>query len=556
MKKINKNIIFIGGLAFLLLAGFLGFWYYRDTFFSKEVLKLEILGSETANVGDEVTYTVKYKNNGNFVLQNPKLIFQLPDNSLNEDSKTRFSQNLKDVYPGVEGIVTFTARLLGKEDEVKIARAWLSYTPKNLSVRYESDTIFITKIKTVPITLTFDMPLKIEKGKEVSYSVNYFSNIDYPLENLSVKINTAPGFNATSSLPTSLDNVEWKLETLQKAKGGRITVRGVATGDSGNNLNFSAQLGMWIDGIFVVIKQVDQDISIINPLLFISQQINHNSNYTAAPGEVLHYEIYLRNIGSSAFNDVFVQSDLEGFGFDFSTLKSDSGNVRPSDGLIIWDSKQVSVLQRINPQQEVKVTFDVKLKDSWVPSDEEKNNILLKNIVKVSDVSQEFSNKVSSRIGISQKAYYSGQQGFINIGPVPPEVNKSTTYTIVWQVKNYLNDLKNVKVRAVLPSNVSLVAVLPESQIPYFSLDSVSRQIVWLVGEAKAGIGVTSLSPTISFQVSLTPNFLQKGSPANLIGQVTISGEDQFTGNVISGTIAGLTTALPDDSAGFGGVVK
>ena len=556
MKRFNKNIFLIIGLVFLLLAGFFGFWYYRDTFFSKEVLKLEILSSETANVGDEVTYTVKYKNNGNFVLQNPKLIFQLPDNSLNEEGKTRFSQDLKDIYPGVENVVTFTARLLGKEDDIKIARAWLSYTPKNLSVRYESDTMFTTKIKTVPITLTFDMPLKIEKGKEVSYSVNYFSNIDYPLENLSVKINTAQGFNAISSLPSSLDNVEWKLPTLQKSKGGRITVKGVANGELGNTLNFSAQLGMWIDGIFVVIKEVNQDVSIINPLLFISQQINRNSNYTATPGEVLHYDIYIRNIGSSAFNDVFVQSHLEGFGFDFSTLKSENGNVRPSDGLIIWDSRQVSILKRINPQQEIKITFDVKLKDSWVPSDEEKNNILLKNTVKVSDVIQEFSTKVSSKIGILQKAYYSGQQDFLNSGPVPPQVNKSTTYTIVWQVKNYLNDLKNVKVRAVLPSNVALVAVLPENQIPYFSLDSVSRQIVWLVGETPAGTGVTALAPTISFQISLTPNFLQKGDVANLIGQVIISGEDQFTGNVISNAVSGLTTALPDDSTGLGGVVR
>ncbi len=303
----SKKLIFII-LFIVIVLGFLGFWYYRNTIFSKEILKLEILGPDSAKVGDEIEYTVKYKNNGNFVLEQPKLIFELPDNSLTEDGKTRFEKDLKDIYPGVEEIVQFNGRLLGKESDLKVAKAYLSYVPKNITARYESNTTFTTKIDTVAINLDFDLPSKIEKGKEISYSLNYFSNIDYPLENLSIKIDSINGFNFESSNPSSLDNSEWKLQTLNKAQGGRINVKGTITASTNSHITFGATLGMWQNGSFVAIKQANADVEIINPLLFISQQINGSSNYIVSPGEKLHYEIFFRNIGSSSFDNLFMIS--------------------------------------------------------------------------------------------------------------------------------------------------------------------------------------------------------------------------------------------------------
>ena len=254
----SKQTIFFILLA-VVVAGAAAFWFYREGTFSKEILRLEILGFDTAKVGDEIEYTIKYKNNGNFVLEQPKLIFELPENSLTEDSKTLITQNLKDIYPGDEEFVKIKARFLGKEGDLKVAKANLSYIPKNITARYESNTTFTTKIETVPLTLDFDLPSKAEKGKEIQYSINYFSNVDYPLENLSIKIDPVNGFTFETSNPSSLDNSEWKLKTLNKAQGGRINIKGRITADAGAHLNFTAKLGMRIAGSFVEIKNARTD---------------------------------------------------------------------------------------------------------------------------------------------------------------------------------------------------------------------------------------------------------------------------------------------------------
>ena len=174
----NKIILIAIGIA--VVAGIVGFWYYQKNIYSKEILKLEILGPDQAELGQEIEYTVKYKNNGNIRLEEPSLVFEYPKYSLLQEGEAlRKEIILEDIYPGQEQTFNFKARLLGREGELKKARAWLNYQPKNLKARYESETSHTTQITSVPLTLEFDLPSKIDSGKEVNFKLNYFSNADY-----------------------------------------------------------------------------------------------------------------------------------------------------------------------------------------------------------------------------------------------------------------------------------------------------------------------------------------------------------------------------------------
>ena len=549
----SKKIIFLILLAVVVVA-VAAFLFYRGSMFSKEILRLEILGPDTAKVGDEIQYTVQYKNNGNFVLEQAKLIFQLPDNSLTEDGKTIFTQNLNDIYPGDQESVSFKARLLGKDGDLKTAKASLSYVPKNITATYESDTTFITKVDASPITLDFDLPTKAEQGKSLQYSINYFSNVDYPLENLSIKVDSTPGFDFLSADPASLDNSEWKLQTLNKAQGGRISITGQVSSDASKNLTFSASLGMWQNGNFIVIKQASQDVQVIQPLLFISQQVNGSASYIASPGETLHYQIFFRNIGSTPFDNLYMVAKLDSSALDMSTIQvADGGQAQPDDNMIVWDYSQVLSLRHLDSQEQGEVDFNIKVKNNWSPSETDTNNTVITDEVNVSQITQKFTIKVNSGLMISQKGYYKDSD-ISNSGPIPPKAGKATTYTINWEIRNYFNDTNNVKVKATLPENITLTGqIMPQNEFSNFSFDSASREIVWSAGDIQAGTGVTGDPVTLSFQVSLTPDSSQQGSAAPLIGPVQISGENQFTNTTITAQDSGVDTSLPDDFANSGG---
>jgi hypothetical protein len=539
----NKKLLI--SLALILFIGIVlvGYWYYKGQSFSKGILKLEILGPDSSQMGQEIEYTVRYKNNSDFTLEEPKLTFEFPEYSVGEDGKNRTIKTLEDIYPGDEQFVKFKTRLLGKEDDLKVAKAYLSYKPKNLSTRYESDTTIITKINLVPLTLDFDLPSKIETNKEIQFSLNYFSNIDYLFQNLKLNIEYPKGFDFSESDPKTLEKTEWEIPSLEKAQGGRITITGKITARSGENLSFGAKLGIWQNGEFILLKEASKEIQVIEPLLYISQQVNGSSDYVASPGETLHYEIYFRNIGNTPFDHLYLINKLDSPAFDLSTIKVNLGQASVNNNLVIWDWKQISSLLNLGVQEEGKVEFDVNLKNEWLFSNEDLNKTSVKNIVNVSDISQEFQTKVNSKLVVLQTGLYQDNGIFGNSGPVPPVAGQATTYTVNWQVENLYNDVKNVKVRATLPQGVSLTGrVSPDSEISKFSFDSTSREIVWTVGDTLlSGTGVPS---AVSFQISLTPTSSQAGRVITLINPPKITGEDQWTSRNIEWTGQALDTTL------------
>lgn len=540
-------------LLIVFFVAIIGFWLWRESMFSKEILRVEILGPEHAKVGEEIEYTVKYKNNGNFVLENPKINFSMPENSLTEDGRTLVMQELNDIYPGGEDVFKVKTRLLGKEGDVKTARASLSYTPKNLTARYESTTKLATIIEEVPITLDFDLPSKVEKGKDLQYLINYFSNVDYPLEKLSLRVDKVDGFSFISSDPKSLDNSEWKLPTLNKAQGGRVKIKGNVSSDLNKKINFSASLGMWQNGEFVIIKQANKEVEVIEPLLVISQEINGSNNYIASAGEVLHYQISFTNIGSSSFENLFAIIRLDGQALDMSTISAEGGQVQPNDNMIVFNSSQLPQLRRLDTQQTGQISFDVKVKSNWTPTSSDEKSSLISDEVNISQIIQKFSIKVNAGLVINQTAKYQSDD-IPNSGSTPPKVGKSTTYTISWNIKNYSSDQKNVKVKAILPKNVSLTGkIMPQGENQNFSFDSASREVVWSAGDVLAGTGVKGDPITLSFQASLTPDASQKGLLAQIIESVIISGENQFTNTIITAQDTGINTSLPDDPSNSGG---
>lgn len=549
----NKFILSIVIIA--ALAGILGFWHYQRNSYSKDILKLEILGPDEADATREVEYAVKYKNNGNITLQEPRLTFEYPENSIMEQGKSlRQEIVLNDIYPGQEQTFNFKGRLLGKEGDIKIAKASLSYKPKNLNAKYESDTSHAIKIKSVPLTLEFDLPSKIESGAELDFNLNYFSNSDYPLSGLGIKIEYPSDFDFVSASPKTLGENEWDIGLLNKAEGGRIEITGNLKGNADENKMFKAQLGSWQSGTFVVLKESIRAVTIVTPSIYISQQINGNPQYVASPGDVLHYEIFFKNIGEEPFRNSFLVAKLEGVAFDFQTLKAPFGEFEVGDNSIIFDWRKVSDLRFLDAHKEGRIEFWINLKEDWLVSGSQDINPVIRNKVYLSQVSQEFITKVNSEIEVAQKGYYQDEV-FGNSGPIPPEVGRATTYTVIWQVKNYYNDVNNMQMKAVLGQGVSLTGrIFPQDAVLTF--DSNSREVIWKLDSLAAGKGVLDAGPSVAFQIAFSPAILQKGKIPNLIGKAAITGEDQFTGQIIKGEAAAINTTLPDDTTVENGVVQ
>ncbi|MDO8473961.1 MAG: hypothetical protein Q7S62_00175 [bacterium] len=552
--RLGRFTLVLAAIA-LILAG-LGVWFWQKNTYSTENLKLELLAPQSASMGEEITYTIRYKNNGDARLENAMLIFEYPSGSMpSQGTNGRLTQSIEDIYPGQEQNLSFKARLFGKEGELKEAKVLMQYTPKNLNAKFESNTSVTTGISQVPLNFELDLPSRTESSQGFTFDLNYFSNSEYPLSDLRIKIEYPEGFKFQSASPVPIGENEWKVGLLNKASGGRISVKGTLQGESQEVKIFRAILGSWKDGKFTVFKEAAKGIEITNLKLLISQTVNGSPSYTASPGDALHYVLSFKNVDEKSLENLFLIVNLEGRPFDLASVKAEQGKFKEGDTSIVWEAKDVSRLRFLGKGEEGKVEFWVNVKENWEVFSSQDENFTLRDKVILSDTKEEFELKVNSRLVVEQSTHYQDEV-FGNAGPLPPQAGAQTTYTVIWQVKNVYNDAENVTVRATLPQEVSLTGKIFPDNAP-LTLDSASREIVWKVGDVPAGTGTFDPITSIAFQVAFLPTASQKGSVAQIIGEARVQGSDVFSEQTLAGSSKPLTTNLPDDPSAQGkGIVQ
>ncbi len=547
MRIIRKIIIF----AFIISLG-LGLWYYFKNKYSKEAIKLEILGEREVSLLKETTFIVNYKNQGEFAIENAKLVFECPEGSLyckienrietpQQEKKLRKEIFLGTIYPKEEGSFQIKARLLGKEGEGKIARATLYYKLKNLKANYENSTTFITQIKKVPLAFNLDVPSSVESGRDFDFSLNFFSNLEYPLFDIGIKFQYPKDFKVLETEPKSLEENYFEISTLNPGQGGRIKIKGILNGNVGEKQIFHAIFGVWREGKYIPLKKASAAIEIAKSSLYISQLINKNPEYIANLGEILHYEIYFRNVGEKPFENLTLVCKLKGEIFDLDTITVERGFHSPGSEIILWDWKKNSQLKFLPPGEEGKVEFWVKLKDK---APLEKENLKVSNEVIFSEQTRkEFWTKVNTKLSFSQEGKINDEI-FNSLGPLPPLPGKESQFTIFWEIENFYNEISNLKIKAVLSPYAKLTGkIYPEDSV--FSFDSETRELIWQIDNLKP-----KEKTQFVFQVSLLlPENLSENEKEPkkypiLISSVVVTGKDEWTGQSISFSFPPISTNL------------
>ena len=505
---------------------------WQQNIFSKEVLRLEILAPDEVDMGQEVIYTVKYKNNGNVRLENPILIFEYPGGAvfLDGDSR-RVTQQLEDIYPGQERTIEFPVRLFGKKNEVKEAKAQITYTPKNLTGRFSAETTASTVISFVPLNFELDLPSRIESGQEFEFSLNYFSNSEYPLSNMRISIDYPDGFTFKNASPAPVGDSEWSLSLVNRAEGGRITITGSLEGELNEAKIFRARIGSWEDGDFTLFKESVRGVEIAVPQLIISQRVNDEVRFIASSGDTLHYEISFKNVSDKNLENLFLVINLDSRSLDLSTLKATYGTPQQGGKSILWESRDVGRLRFLGRGDEGIVEFWVDVLEEWEQLSSQDKDFSIITTVVLSDIREEFRVLVSAKLAIEQTGRFQDDV-FGNQGPLPPQAGTSTTYTITWTASNLYSDVQNVKVKASLAQGVVLSGnIFPQdSSLVY---DSVSREVVWDAGDIVAGAGTFGPAASVAFQVSFTPQEFHIGTTPELISEARITGDDIFTNRLV-----------------------
>jgi hypothetical protein len=557
----KKKLMVIGISAasiFLIVAGL--FFWRGLTSFDKDKVKIEIKGAERVVSGEEIKYTVKYQNKNRLALENVKLVFRYPEDSIPSDNEDLVKTiDLPDLAAGQEEQVELSVRIMGIKGEEKKAWAELSYQPAKLSSRYTNQAEFISKIISVPLILDFGLPEKLVSGQSFDFSLRYLNQAEVSFDNLRVRLDYPIGFTFQSAQPQPLEEDRvWALGNLMAGEQGKIFIRASIQGEEGEAKSFKAQLGFFEEDEFTLIAETAAALQISSSPLSISQTVNGVTDYSAEAGEVLNYRIEYENTTDLGIKNVVITSKLEGEVLDLSSLELEGVSFDGATQTLTWNASNLPALEYLAPHQKGQLSFSVKIKDSLPVKNYNDKNFKVINTVKIDSSEKPLAledieiagqsqlvTKIISQLSLQAQGYYYDDL-ISNSGPIPPRVGQTTTYTIKWRLVNTANDLSEVKVEAFLPPHVHWMdKISPKgANLKY---NSQTGQLVWRVGDLPAATGVLLPVKEVAFQIAITPSLAHLGNYVELVGQSKVTGQDDFTGLRLTKTDEPIDTDLPDD---------
>ncbi|PJA34240.1 MAG: hypothetical protein CO184_00390 [Candidatus Zambryskibacteria bacterium CG_4_9_14_3_um_filter_40_16] len=567
-SKFFKKIL-IGSIVFFVLALIIAgaIFFFGGNKVSTGNIDIQVFGPTSVAGGEELPLEIIIKNKNNVDLESVTLLIEYPEGSRVAGNINEPLLRQREILGGIpsnrEVRKLVKSVLFGEKDSIKDIKMTLEYRVKNSSAIFYKEKNFELAIKSAPVIVSAIYPQEVSSGQPISFDLSIDSNTGELQQNLILKANYPFGFTFVSSNPKTLSqNNVWSIGDLVSGDKRTIKINGILEGQDNEERTFQFTLGAESDEnkgeIGAVFSNLAGTVRVKKSFLDLAVALagDQSDVHISRVGEEIPVSIVWTNNLSFPILNNQITVKLSGSAFDRTAIRiPSSGFYRSSDNTIVWDKGNTSEFSKIDPGQKGVVSFSlsslpafaqgvtnpqINIEISMTGEQVLENNIPQK-IVSVSNRTV----KISSNLSTASRAVYSiGPFG--NFGPIPPKADQTTTYTIVWSATNSVNDISNATIKATLPSYVSWLGnVSPISE--GVSFDPTSREVVWKLGNVKAGTGLYSPTREVAFQLGLEPSLSHVGSAPIILGPSTTSGNDDFTGKTVSSTRGFITTLINTD---------
>lgn len=576
------KMVFIAlGIFAVIGAGVFVFFYLMPR---GEGVEITIRDNGPVESGEVVTILLSLRNTSTVALENADLSVILPLGALFSESgmeipaPPRILRHVGTIRAGEEAIIDLTVRFFGAEGEEQMVEADLLYQPENLKARFSASLKKKIIIGRVPLSVFLELPDTITKGQEVELVVRYTSQAREAFPAMAVIIDYPSDFTFHSADPPPLaEGRIWDVGRLDPGKEGIIKIRGTLSGNDGEAKTFGAHIGTYntVTKAWKPYAEVARETRIaVTPLAVhsaLTRQAQEGSSIK--PGDPLSFVVEYRNNTPFLLKNISLEAEVgevaslsagvaiaggESSVIEPQTLQiADGGVVDVGTRLMRWTPAGTEALQELAPGASGAVHFSLNTRvRPAVRSDRDKKiSIRLRAKITAAGVPEEL---VGTHLDFEETTDFklrtllltAGQSRwsaapFANTGPLPPRVGQETTYAVLWEVRNFTNDLEEVMIEGVLPPNVRWKNISSPSgaRIIY---DPASGVVRWSPGTILAGTGILNPALIGGFQVSITPADIEVGRVLDLVKNIHVRGRDAFTGDIIEGAIPTITTRVVD----------
>ncbi len=533
-KRFFWTLIIIGLIA--LFAG--GFYFYQ--YFTTRDVALSLKTLENVYTGVPFNLEVELSNNSDKPLNDVKLSMILPEGTalLGEDINKRvYNQSFGNLEKNAVLSEKIPVIVFGGEQSLKKFEVVASYFPPSLGPKARFETIRSVEVSAREPAIKFDLiaPQKVLNNEDFEIEINYqnISGIDLPGVELELQYPQVFTFINADPKPTSGNNF-WKIGGLAKnAEMKTIVLSGKALGAEQSFFEIKSVLRVEFFGQKYLIAEKTSSINIASSPLSLSIGVEGQNSEIAFPNSSLRYKIVFRNNSNIGLNDAVIKAKLIGEMFNVQELRT-SGFFDSRNNTIVWNAANTPALRLIPPESQGTVEFEIKTKELYPLKRLSDKNFVLKVEAEISSPTVPYYVASDKTIGLTNSEIKVAGAVVLNAGASylkgywPPKVNKPTTFTIKWMIKNYSTDISNVEVKAFLQSGVRFIgnAKSNVNSVPIYN--ERTQEIIWQIAQIPATKGVISKPVEASFQVEAIPNITQLGEKMPLMSQTILEAFDEF----------------------------
>lgn len=549
-----------GVIAFLAVAGGVS-WYWYSQFFSESNTVISITAEEQVKSGEQVNPRVTVKNENRTVLENVKIIIELPQGFVAtvpiEDwniQGNRAEKLVGALNRDQEVTATLPGKIFGNKGAVTAFKGIVEYSPAKISGVYQVSAEAKTVILSSPLTLQITGPQELVTGQDLEYEVIYKNESNETFDNVRLKAFFPSGFTFKSSNPGTSTFDTWFLNTFRPGDTAKIIVRGTLEGVWNEQKETRFALGYESGaGEFITYNEGSASTKIIASPLSIKQVINNNNTSAVTPGQILSYEIQYQNNSNQGYRDVIVTINFENPEFlDWTNLDLPQGAYNQNTKSISWKTSEVSELRALAPGAVGNLTFNIPVISDFSSAGVVKNKaVISKATIDSPDIQSTLSqNKMigsstasialGTLVGFQIYAYHNDPY-LETDGPMPPESGEKTEYVLRFRLTNPANDVTQGKVVVALPGYMKFTGKKhpDDSNINY---NDRTNEITWSVGTINPGE-----AKEVRVQTEFAPGDNLKGKDFQMFQSATFTGFESFTKQNISLPLEPKGNALSDE---------
>ncbi len=570
--------LFIASIIFALFAASValyGFWHGANTVTSNNI-SLSVLGPVAAPAGEEMVLEVNIGNYNREDLDSVDLLVEYPEGTRKPSDVSqpllRYRESLGPLAAGG----TLSRRLslvpFGEAGAKEQAHVTVEYRAKGSSPIFSRKSDYEFAINAAPVTVTVGAPQEVNSGQSFQLSVDITSNASSVIRNLLVKAQYPAGFEFGESSPAAAFSKDtWSLGDLKPGGKRTLTITGRIDGAEEEQRTFRIFVGTQSPKdeklLGTVFLSEAPTVTVKKPFVGLDLLVNGEKGQTFIAKNTngpLRADIVWANNLTTKLSDLEITAKLSGNIFDRASVESD-GFYDSNTTTVRWDASNHPSFSSVDPGSGGTQSFSFNLLPVSTDPARYKNPSMQLVITAhakrqdeagaFQDVTSTFTKeiRIASSLSLGAELLY-GTGAFVNTGPIPPQAEHETTYTVVWTLSNSSNGVANAKVSAVLPSYVKWQGqVSPSTESVTYN--QLGGQVLWDAGDVASGVGFGAAPRQVAFQISILPSLSQVGTSPVLVSDMSAAADDRFTGAPVSNTLRSplTTSSIPE---GKGTVTK